>query len=200
MVEKKDKTVVKEVATDKKVATSPNKTTAKSKTVEPKKPTARKLRLNEIDKSTELEIKNNLTGSLVYICPRNHTRYSLDSYGDTDVMPIDEVINLKNSKRKFLDQYWMVFSNVITGDYTLEEILDALRISDLYKGDYKVMLDVDGFILGSPAEIKKTFPKLNKYAQEVIVKRASRLYKTGEMKDLETYQFFVEIPEASNLF
>lgn len=170
----------------------------KEKTV--KEQPKRKLRLNEIDKSTEVVIQNNLTGGLVYICPKNYTKYHLAGFGDVDEMPINELTILKNTKRKFLERYWIIITDVSTGKYSIEEILEALKISYLYEGDYSVMLDVDGFILGNTNQVKKIYPKLNEYAKEIIIKRASQLYRNGHISSLPTYQYFSELPEAIDLF
>lgn len=205
MVDKKDK--VESTVEEKEEVAKPKTTSSRKSTKEtesttketPKKP-KRKLRQNEISRTTDVVIKNNTSGGLVYICPKNYTKYRLDNYGDQDEMPIDELIHLKNTKRKYLERYWLIIAEVSTDEYTLDEVLEALKLEDLYSGDYKVMLDIDGFILGNVSEIKKVYPKLNQYAQEMIIKRAKSLHKDGEIEKLGTYEYFRNVPEAEGIF
>ncbi len=205
MVDKKDK--VESTVEEKEEVAKPKTTSSRKSTKEtesttkeaPKKP-KRKLRQNEISRTTDVVIKNNTSGGLVYICPKNYTKYRLDNYGDQDEMPIDELIHLKNTKRKYLERYWLIITEVSTDEYTLDEVLEALKLEELYSGDYKVMLDIDNFILGNVSEIKKVFPKLNQYAQEIIIKRAKSLHEDGEIEKLGTYEYFRNVPEAEGIF
>ena len=80
MVDKKDK--VESTVEEKEEVAKPKTTSSRKSTKEtesttkeaPKKP-KRKLRQNEISRTTDVVIKNNTSGGLVYICPKNYTKY-----------------------------------------------------------------------------------------------------------------------------
>ena len=172
------------------------KTTAKKAPA--KKP--EKLRVTQIDKSLEIAFRNNVNGTLVYKCPKHGTTYILGEFGDEDYMTFDEVLTMKNTARVFLENYWLILTEVIDGEYTIAQIREALGIDYLYNGDNSAVLDIDKFISGNVDTFKTKFPKLDEKIQDIIINRASALYKRNEISDIELIKFLTEYTGERELF
>lgn len=168
-----------------------------------KKPVAEKpvkVRVTQIDKSIEIAFKNNTNGTLVYKCPKHGTVYILGEFGDEDYMTFDEVLTMKNTSRVFLENYWLILTDVINGEYTIEQIYEALGIDYLYEGKKNIVLDIDKFALGSVDKFKEDFPKLEENIQGIIIKRVSSLYRNNEISDIDLIKFLTEFTGDRELF
>ena len=188
--------VVAEKATPAKTSAKTTETTkVTTKEVKP-----RKLRISQIDKNIEVGFKNNTNGGLTYVDPKNGYVYRLGEFGDEDFMTFDEVLTMKNSSKKFFSEYWVILTEVPEGEYTVDELIDALGLSNLYAGENKIVRDLDGFIKGSFDNFKKTLPKVDSKIQELVIKRVQHLYKRHEIKNIDLVQYLIEFTEDKELF
>lgn len=198
MTDKLDKVVedVVEPASETTTPKAPAKKAPAKKAPAPPK----KIRVGQIDKNLEVGFKNNTGGMLVYRCPKHGTLYTLRQHGDEDFMSFDEVLTMKNTKRVFFEKYWVILADVPSGEYTVEQLHEALGIDYLYEGANAVALDLDKFILGSVKTFKEKFPKLNDSLQATTVARARELYANKEIKDIELVRFLSDFTGNSELF
>lgn len=160
----------------------------------------KKLRISQIEKDTEIAVKNITNGGLVYRAPKTGYVYRLGEYGNEDYLTFDEILVMRNSDKKFFDEYWLIISEVPNKEYTVEQIVEALGLNTLYDGSNSVVLDLDGFIYGNVSTFKNTFPKVDKKIQDIVIKRVQHLYRQNEIRDVELIQYLIEFKNDKELF
>ena len=190
-----------------KVTPAPSKTKAtetkpanKTAPVAKAEPRKAKLRTGQIDRNIEIGFKNNTNGTLVYQSGKTGNLYVLNNFGDEDYMTFEEVLGMKNMDRKFLDEYWLILTDVPNGEYTIEEIIEALGLEYLYNGDNDVMLDLDGFIFSKLESFKKKFSKLSANTKTNVIRRTKHLYNKGEIKDIDLLKYLSDYMGDRTLF
>ena len=194
MAETKDKVVSTKTETAEiKAVSTPKETSKTTKRTTSTKP--KNLRLQDIDKDILVTFKNNTNGGLTYKDRKTSNIFYLEKYGDTDTLSVEEIITLRNTARGFLDNYWMLFTEIDSKDVTLDQLHEALGVSDLYSGDNAVMVDMDGLILGDAKKFKDAYLKLDDKRQGYIFARAAKLLKDKEVKDVDTLNVIKELEQ-----
>lgn len=147
--------------------------------------------LNKNAKEIEVLIMNNLQGNFYYECPKTHIIIEMQNYGDVEVVTLDVLNAMKNSYKNILDNYWILIADVYSDDYTIEDIVQFLRLKEKYKfinsllekdKDSKSILDK--IILNSSVKkFKEIINSLNNSLLIRLSERAVSLYKQKIFKD-----------------
>lgn len=148
-------------------------TPAQSEVIEtPVKP-ARKQKV-EIDRNELVSCRNVTDGQLIYKSRKTGLTTIWMNYGDTDFLDVGELLTMKASQPKFLNDVWLVIDD--------EDIVEFLGLKHIYKNLVDTE-DIDAFFDKTPSEMEQALIKLPKGLKETIGTRARKLVESEELYD-----------------
>ena len=164
---------------------------------EVKKPTAKrgrkpqpkkksKAELRKILKDAEAVVINNFGVKIKYE-DNNGFELELLSYGDSEIVEIEELRKMHVRKKSFFNNYWILITEVICDDesVTLEDVYEYIGISKLYKEfanpDNEFFTDL--LLDTSLDEFEKVLDNMNKELVLQLFLRATELYQAKELND-----------------
>lgn len=161
------------------------KTTAKrGRKAQPKKKS--KAELRKILKDAEAVVVNNFGVKIKYE-DNNGFELELLSYGDSEIVEIEELRKMHVRKKSFFNNYWILITEVICDDesVTLEDVYEYIGISKLYKEfanpDNEFFTDL--LLDTSLDEFEKVLDNMNKELVLQLFLRATELYQRKELND-----------------
>ena len=161
------------------------KTTAKrGRKAQPKKKS--KAELRKILKDAEAVVVNNFGVKIKYE-DNNGFELELLSYGDSEIVEIEELRKMHVRKKSFFNNYWILITEVICDDesVTLEDVYEYIGISKLYKEfanpDNEFFTDL--LLDTSLDEFEKILNNMNKELIFQLFLRATELYQRKELND-----------------
>lgn len=78
-----------------------------------------------VDKDDYVDVMNNTIGTLSYYNPRTTGEWLIEGYGTTDTMQVSDLITMKSSQSKILNEGWLIILD--------EDVVNYLRLTELYK-------------------------------------------------------------------
>ena len=161
------------------------KTTAKrGRKTQPKKKS--KAELRKILKDAEAVVINNFGVKIKYE-DNNGFELELLSYGDSEIVEVEELRKMHVRKKSFFNNYWILITEVICDDesVTLEDVYEYIGISKLYKEfanpDNEFFTDL--LLDTSLDEFEKILDNMNKELVFQLFLRATELYQRKELND-----------------
>jgi hypothetical protein len=156
-------------------------TKAEEKQVEVKEtkfiPTNKKIPLD-----TNISCKSAVRGTLTYLSKRMAGYQVMwNDFGDEEFLEFQELMSMRNTDLRFFKDNWIVIED--SDEYTAQEIMDALRVSQYYKAN----VDIDNFdslFTESPDKIKIEVSKMSSGLKSTVAMRAKQLYNDGKLYDL----------------
>ena len=159
-------------------------TTKRGRKTQPKKKS--KAELRKILKDAEAVVINNF-GVKVKYEDNNGFELELLSYGDSEIVEIEELRKMHVRKKSFFNNYWILITEVICDDesVTLEDVYEYIGISKLYKDfanpDNEFFTDL--LLDTSLDEFEKVLNNMNKELVFQLFLRATELYQRKELND-----------------
>ena len=159
-------------------------TTKRGRKTQPKKKS--KAELRKILKDAEAVVINNF-GVKVKYEDNNGFELELLSYGDSEIVEIEELRKMHVRKKSFFNNYWILITEVICDDesVTLEDVYEYIGISKLYKEfanpDNEFFTDL--LLDTSLDEFEKILDNMNKELVYQLFLRATELYQRKELND-----------------
>ena len=159
-------------------------TTKRGKKAQPKKKS--KAELRKILKDAEAVVVNNFGVKIKYE-DNNGFELELLSYGDSEIVEIEELRKMHVRKKSFFNNYWILITEVICDDesVTLEDVYEYIGISKLYKEfanpDNEFFTDL--LLDTSLDEFEKVLDNMNKELVLQLFLRATELYQRKELND-----------------
>ena len=159
-------------------------TTKRGRKTQPKKKS--KAELRKILKDAEAVVINNF-GVKVKYEDNNGFELELLSYGDSEIVEIEELRKMHVRKKSFFNNYWILITEVICDDesVTLEDVYEYIGISKLYKEfanpDNEFFTDL--LLDTSLDEFEKVLNTMNKELVCQLFLRATELYQEKELND-----------------
>lgn len=156
-------------------------TKAEEKQVEVKEtkfiPTKKKIPLD-----TNISCKSAVRGTLTYLSKRI-AGYQVvwNDFGDEEFLEFQELMSMRSTDLRFFKDNWIIIED--SDEYTAQEIMDALRVSQYYKTN----VDIDNFdslFTESPDKIKTEVSKMSSGLKSTVAMRAKQLYNDGKLYDL----------------
>ncbi|WP_300449286.1 hypothetical protein [Fusobacterium sp.] len=200
LVEEKEtatKETTKRKSTRKTTTTKP-KTTAKAegtKTSKKSRATIEK-ELKRNAKDIDVEVTSLIGGDVIYKSERNDLdRLLIEGVGGTTVVSLALLIDISRRKDNLLSSLSLAVTEIFDDEYEIDDILQLLKIKDLYIFDEMTIETIDNFLL----EIDKTkfedkFNAIeNKVIKDRMVERSIALFREGlldsnyKLNVLETY-------------
>ena len=159
-------------------------TTKRGRKTQPKKKS--KAELRKILKDAEAVVINNF-GVKVKYEDNNGFELELLSYGDSEIVEIEELRKMHVRKKSFFNNYWILITEIICDDesVTLEDVYEYIGISKLYKEfanpDNEFFTDL--LLDTSLDEFEKILDNMNKELVLQLFLRATELYQEKELND-----------------
>lgn len=159
-------------------------TTKRGRKPQPKKKS--KAELRKILKDAEAVVINNFGVKIKYE-DNNGFELELLSYGDSEIVEIEELRKMHVRKKSYFNNYWILITEVICDDesVTLEDVYEYIGISKLYKEfanpDNEFFTDL--LLDTSLNEFEKVLDNMNKELVLQLFLRATELYQAKELND-----------------
>ena len=159
-------------------------TTKRGRKPQPKKKS--KAELRKILKDAEAVVINNF-GVKVKYEDNNGFELELLSYGDSEIVEVEELRKMHVRKKSYFNNYWILITEVICDDesVTLEDVYEYIGISKLYKEfanpDNEFFTDL--LLDTSLDEFEKVLNTMNKELVFQLFLRATELYQEKELND-----------------
>lgn len=159
-------------------------TTKRGRKTQPKKKS--KAELRKILKDAEAVVINNF-GVKVKYEDNNGFELELLSYGDSEIVEVEELRKMHVRKKSYFNNYWILITEVICDDEsaTLEDVYEYIGISKLYKEfanpDNEFFTDL--LLDTSLDEFEKVLNNMNKELVYQLFLRATELYQRKELND-----------------
>ncbi|KEK23951.1 hypothetical protein [Bacillus gaemokensis] len=161
------------------------------------KPQRRK-RVN-IDRNTEVIVVNNELWRFVYDNPKMQTALDMESRGDEDYITVGDLRVILNSNRKILEGFSLLITEVVGGEYELEDVLVYLGLDKKYDEYFALSpewkrgqvdsSDIKEFILKSNTQkFKHVMETSDSKLVKKIIETAVGLFKLGEFGDYQKMQ------------
>lgn len=159
-------------------------TAKRGRKAQPKKKS--KAELRKILKDAEAVVINNFGVKIKYE-DNNGFELELLSYGDSEIVEVEELRKMHVRKKSFFNNYWILITEVICDDesVTLEDVYEYIGISKLYKEfanpDNEFFTDL--LLDTSLDEFEKVLNTMNKELVLQLFLRATELYQEKELND-----------------
>ena len=159
-------------------------TTKRGRKTQPKKKS--KAELRKILKDAEAVVINNF-GVKVKYEDNNGFELELLSYGDSEIVEVEELRKMHVRKKSYFNNYWILITEVICDDesVTLEDVYEYIGISKLYKDfanpDNEFFTDL--LLDTSLNDFEKILDNMNKELVFQLFLRATELYQEKELND-----------------
>ena len=159
-------------------------TAKRGRKAQPKKKS--KAELRKILKDAEAVVINNFGVKIKYE-DNNGFELELLSYGDSEIVEVEELRKMHVRKKSFFNNYWILITEVICDDesVTLEDAYEYIGISKLYKEfanpDNEFFTDLLSDT--SSDEFEKILNTMNKELVLQLFLRATELYQEKELND-----------------
>ena len=159
-------------------------TTKRGRKTQPKKKS--KATLKKLLKDAEAVVINNFGVKVKY---ENNNGFELEllSYGDSEIVEVEELRKMHVRKKSYFNNYWILITEVICDDesVTLEDVYEYIGISKLYKEfanpDNEFFTDL--LLDTSLNDFEKILDNMNKELVLQLFLRATELYQEKELND-----------------
>lgn len=168
------------------MATRKPKTETVVEAVEPVREEPKKNRRIPID--LEVCCVSNVKGRLTYVSNRvGGLGADWDEFGSEQYLDIRELMNMRNTQKRFFDDNWIIIKDSDDGEYTADEIYKFLRVSERY-GDYYDKDNLDTFFDLTPKQMKEKVARVSDGIKELLIATASEKFRSGEIDSLKKKQ------------
>lgn len=180
-------------ANAKKKAEAENKNTQKTdtlanntvqETTKIKSVSKKKLKLED---DVLISVKSNVYGQLIYINHKTGDETRWEEYGEPQSLSVADLRAMKAKQLDFFKENWITILGIDSADdeyddVTVEEIYDALMISQYYKSD--IPDDIGEIFNWSPDKIREILPKLTSSMKTSVIIRANELIENGTLDSI----------------
>lgn len=161
-----------------------NKTVAKDvdtqDTVDLKEVKSEKRKLQRDDL---IPVMNYTTGLLVYES-RNGRGWRFEGYGDTDEIELAELITMKNSQPRILNEPWLLILD--------DDAVEYLGLKNLYKNIIKPQ-DLEKVFSLPENKIKEIIEKVPKSVKQLVAEKAKQMVEQKKLTNVVIIQLLEEL-------
>ena len=200
LVEEKEtdtKETTKRKSTRKTTITKP-KTTAKAEVTKTSKKSRATIEkeLKRNAKDIDVEVTSLIGGDVIYKSERNDLdRLLIEGVGGTAVVSLALLIDISRRKDNLLSSLSLAVTEIFDDEYEIDDILQLLKIKDLYIFDEMTIETIDNFLLETDkTKFEDKFNAIeNKIIKDRMIERSIALFREGlldsnyKLNVLETY-------------
>ena len=130
----------------------------------------------------------NTKGQLGYISSRsNGINADWDEFGSVQYLDLRELVNMRNTQKRFFNDNWIVLRDTDDGEFTADEIYKFLRVDDKY-GSYYDCDNIETFFDLSPKQMKEKVATLSDGIKELLTIMACDKFESGEIDSIKKTQ------------
>ena len=144
-----------------------SQTNTVSETTEPQE---KKLSVKDIDINQYITVRNGFQGKLVYKSSRTGELFVWEEFGAEQEIELKELVNAKNSSKKFFENNWFMFED--------EWVIDYLGVKQFYRNAVSIE-DFDKIFSKSAVEIRNIIPQMSDGQKHSAAYRARTLIAEG---------------------
>lgn len=174
--------VVEESKTTKPKTTKTRTTRTKKTTAKSKATIFKELKKNA--KDIDVEVVSLVGGDVIYKSQRNDLDVILiEGVGGSTIVSLATIIDACKKTENLFSTLALAITDIMTDDYSKEDILEMLKIKDLYIFDEMVIDTFDDFILNTDkSKFETEFNKIeNRVIKDRMVERSIALYREGKL-------------------
>ena len=153
---------------------------AKEKSV-PNKPFQRK---EALDKQMLVPIMNVTNGTLIYQSRKSGSEFQFERYGDIEYIELYELLTMRSSQRRFLDEPMVIVLD--------DEVADYLGLTRLYK-KLSHATEIDRIFKMPLDQFKDIVESTPKGLAHLIISKAKEKIASGEFDSVQKIQVLEEI-------
>lgn len=159
--------------------------------------------IKKIDKETEIIIVNNTSGGFFYQSPNGSLIIDLDNHGDEDYITFGDLKTMMARKRGILEKLNLIITEVVDGECTVDDVVEALRLKDTY-AELRSLSDddeietysidiIENFVIDNTHEkIQKVLMSEKSKVKGRIFEAAVNLYRGKKLTDYNKMQVIAE--------
>jgi hypothetical protein len=132
-------------------------------------------RPKKLKNNDEVTVVNNTVGKLIYISNKTGFQMVLDGYGAIDKIPFGELITMKSSQPKFINDAWLIILD--------EEAIKQLKLEKQYENIIKPD-DLDSFYDLNDKKMGEMLDNMPNQMKETIAKITKQKIENRELNDL----------------
>jgi hypothetical protein len=155
-----------------------------------------KVKIKNLPLNTNVIVRSNRYGQLIFICKKYNKRFDWDNVGTTQTLTLDELQAMRNESRKFFEKTWIVvdgFSDEEYADlYSPEEIYDYLTVTQYYK-NLLCPENIDLLFTMSAEEIEKRIKSSSSGSRDLIIVRANELIEARKLDALTVIETLEDV-------
>ena len=145
--------------------------------------------------NTEIQIMCNLTNcSYIYKDPKSGNEYKMDKFGQTDFITFNDLYTMARLSRAHLEKYWIVITEVLDDEATIQDLIEVLQIEDIYTNEEMMYEDNLDYILKETDlnEFTHIVDNINENYKEAIMNRAIGLYNASKFNDISRLRILIQ--------
>lgn len=153
----------------------------------------------KIEQDVEIIIMNNVRGSFFYKSRSGDLILDLDEFGDEEYVTFADLKRIMASNRAILETLKIVIVDVDSDDYTIDDVVAALRLSDSYNelksvcdGEFGMNSISDYINTASEEELGKILSSSKTKLKNNILETAVVMYREGSLTDYNKMKLFAE--------
>lgn len=136
-------------------------------------------RKDTLDKNILVPIMNVTNGKLIYQSRKTGSEYQFERYGDVEYMELYELLTMRSSQRKFLDEPFLIVLD--------DEVSEYLGLSKLYK-ELTHATQIDGIFKMPLEQFNEIIQSTPKGLAHLIVSKAKEKMKSKELDSVQKVQ------------
>ena len=107
-----------------------------------------------------------------------------DEFGSVQYLDIRELMQMRNTQKRFFDDNWIVIKDSDDGEFTSEDIYKFLRIDEKY-GDYYDADNIENFFKLTPSQMREKVGRMSGGMKELLTITAIDKFNTGEIDSIK---------------
>ena len=120
-----------------------------------------------------------------------------DEFGSVQYLDIRELMQMRNTQKRFFDDDWIIIKDSDDGEFTADEIYKFLRVDEKY-GDYYDADNIDTFFELTPTQMKDKVKRLSSGMKELLTITDVDKFKTGEIDSIRKKEAIKEALEIKD--
>lgn len=141
-------------------------------------------RKEAIDKQMLVPIMNVTNGKLVYQSKKSGSEFHFEQYGDIEYIELYELLTMRSSQRKFLDEPYIIVLD--------DEVAEYLGLSNVYK-KLTHATEIDRIFKFPLDKFKNIIESTPKGLAHLIISKAKEKIASGEFDSVQKIQALEEI-------
>lgn len=147
-----------------------------------------KLPINNLPLLTNVWVRSNCYGELIYISKKTGFRTSWDNFRSRQPMTLEELMTMRNTYIKFFTKNLIIIEGFQDPEYaetySVEEILAYLQVSQYYKSSL-CPDNLEEVFRMTPAKIEECVPNMSSGVKSAITIRANELITSGQLDSMK---------------